>query len=290
MSIAMHSGSQPPVLEISAAHAAGLHDLHLRGGQVGHRVDLAAEQGVHLRGRAAEVGDRDRVEVGLPAAPVVGVALVDALLAGVERLELVGAGADLRGRVRLVADRHHAERVAGQGLRDGRVRRLERQLDRVLVHLLHVLDVHRGRGGVAGEPVGLGPDALERVQDVVRGKRLAVLELDALAQLDRELLGIVLGHALGQAVGGELVVLVEQQQRLEGRHQPGLVGLGDDVLAVHDVLGTAAGDAQPEVPAPLGIPGRAGRAGAGRGRRARPAGHQAASRRQASGADEDLPS
>ena len=166
-------------------------------------------------------------------------------------------------RVRLVPDGHHAEGVAAEGLRDRRVRGLQREPHRVLVQLLHARDVHGGRGGVPGEAVALGPDALERVDDVVGRHRLAVLELDALAQLDGVLLRVVLGDALGQAVGGELVVLVEEQQRLEGGHQPGLVGLGDDVLAVHDVLGAAAGDPEPEVPAPLGRPGR------GRGRRAR---------------------
>ena len=233
-------------------HAAAAQDLDLRGRQVSHRVDLPAEQRVDLGGRVVEVLDRDLVEVRLAGPPVVRVAHVHALLAWRERLELVRAGPDLGRGVRLVADRHHAERVARQRLRDGRVRRLQRQRDRVLVHLLHARDVH-GRGGrVAGQAEGLGPDALEGVQDVVGRQRLAVGELDPLLQLDRVLLGVVRGHALGQAVVGELVVVVEQQQRLERRHQPRLVRLGDDVLAVHDVLGAAAGDAEPEVPAALG--------------------------------------
>ena len=40
-------------------------------------------------------------------------------------------------------------------------------------------------------PLRLGADALERVDDVVGRQRLAVLELDALAQLDRVLLRVV---------------------------------------------------------------------------------------------------
>src|SRR5690348_16327974 len=62
-----HAQRQPAAgLGDQRLRVLGLDDLDLRGGQVGHRVDLAAEQGVHLRGRAGEVGDRDRVEVGLP--------------------------------------------------------------------------------------------------------------------------------------------------------------------------------------------------------------------------------
>src|SRR5262249_46638362 len=159
-----------------------------------------------LRGRVAEVGDRHRIEVRLAAAPVVRVALVDALLAARERLELVGTGADLRSRERLIPGWYHGERIAAEGLRDRRVGRLQRQPHRVLVQLLHARDVHRGRGGVPGEAELLGPDALERVDDVVGRQRLAVLELDALAQPDRVLLRVVLGDALGEAVVGELVV------------------------------------------------------------------------------------
>ena len=95
---------------------------------------------------------------GCPDAPVVRVALVHALLAGGEALEDVGTGADLRRRVAaegLVVDRDDAERVAGERLRDRRVRAQERELDGVLVHLLEVLDVHRGRGGVPRQAVGL---------------------------------------------------------------------------------------------------------------------------------------
>src|SRR6266496_3235112 len=111
----------------------------------------------------------------------------------------------------------------------------------------------------------------------------------AVAQLDGVLLRVVLGDALGEAVVGELVVLVEEQQRLEGTHQAGLVGLGDDVLAVHDVLGAAAGNSQPEIAAPLGRPGSAGgRARASRRRTATARGSQSTDRRQAGGAGQEL--
>ena len=135
----------------------------------------------------------------------------------------------------------------------------QREPHGVLVQLLHARDVHGGGGGVPGEAELLRPDALDGVDDVVGRHRLAVLELDALAQLDGVVRRVVLGDALGEAVVGELVVLVEQQQRLEGAHQPCLVGLGDDVLAVHDVLGAAAGDSEAEVAAPLWRSGRPAR-------------------------------
>ena len=95
--------------------------------------------------------------------------------------------------------------------------------------------------------------------------------------------------ALGEAVAGELVVVVEEQQRLEGGHQPGLIGLGDDVLAVHDVLGAAAGNSQPEIPAPLGR--ASGLRGAGGRRRgaAAAAGGQATGEGNACSAREQLP-
>ncbi len=157
-----HAQRQPAAgLGHKGVQAAALEYSHLRGRQVGHGVDLTAEQPVDLRGRVVEVDDRDLVKVRLAAAPVVGVAHVDALLPWRERLELVGARADLRGRVGLVSDRHHVEGVARQRLRDRRVGGLKRQLDGVLVQLLHSRDIHRGGRRVASQPVALGPDALE---------------------------------------------------------------------------------------------------------------------------------
>ena len=54
MSIAMHSGSQPPLLEIRTDMPRACATFDLGERDVGHRVDLAAEQRVHLRGRAAK--------------------------------------------------------------------------------------------------------------------------------------------------------------------------------------------------------------------------------------------
>ncbi|MEJ7743802.1 MAG: hypothetical protein WKF73_15440 [Nocardioidaceae bacterium] len=68
--------------------------------------------------------------------------------------------------------------------------------------------------------------------------------------------GLSAVDALGESVVGQLVVVVERQQRLEGADQARLVGLGDDVLAVEDVLRPATGDAEPEVAAALRGPRR----------------------------------
>ena len=70
-----HAQRQPAAARRLEHRQAGvrLHHIHLRERDVGHGVDLTAEQRVDLSRRVREVNDRDRVEVRLAAAPVVGV-------------------------------------------------------------------------------------------------------------------------------------------------------------------------------------------------------------------------
>ena len=116
-----------------------------------------------------------------------------------------------------------------------------------------------------GDEAELGIEAaLERVDHVVGGDGLAVVELDALLEPDHVEVGGLGLDLLGQAVlVGDVEVGVVVDERLPPGDEAGLVGLGDDVLAVDDVVGRAD-DADAER--------AAGRAGAGRRRRARCAG------------------
>ena len=69
---------------------------------------------------------------------------------------------------------------------------------------------------------------------------------------------------LGQPVELELELRVEDHQRLPAGHEARLVGLRDDVLAVDDVLGRAAGDPDAEGAAPLALPACVSAAALGR--------------------------
>jgi hypothetical protein len=86
---------------------------------------------------------------------------------------------------------------------------------------------------------------------VVSRHGLAVVELEALAQADRvrHLAGRL--DRLGEPVVRQLVVAVEGQQGLPPGHQARLIRLGEDVLAVDDVLDAVARHADPQVAALL---------------------------------------
>ena len=172
--------------------------------------------------------------------------------------------------MRLVAVGHDAVVVLAELLGDRRVGHGQRDAHRQVVHLLQVLGIDRREAGGAEQPGLRVEDAVDRVDDVVGRERLAVVELDPLAQADRPLLRRVLRELVRQAAlvaaDLELVLVVVGDERLPARGQAGLVGLGDDALAVDDVARAAARHAEAEVPAALGRTGR-GRAAARRRRR-----------------------
>ena len=107
-----------------------------------------------------------------------------------------------------------------------------------LVELLDPLHVDPTEGALAEQLQLRVLDASDRVDDVVDVERLAVVELDAVADADEVPIGLLVPEFLGQAEL-DAALLVEVHEALEARHQAHDVRLRDDVLAV-DEVGRAA--------------------------------------------------
>ena len=120
------NGCHCPVWEISTlslAVALHLGDLR-RSGRLSIASTWPPSSALTLRGVVGEVDDRDLVDVGPAALPVVGELLEHALLAGGEALVLKRAGAD---RVLgVVADRDDRVEVLADVVQEGRVGELQR--------------------------------------------------------------------------------------------------------------------------------------------------------------------
>ena len=140
-------------------------------------------------GRIAHVADDQPVHVGQVLAPIGVVLHVLEVAAAHPFLEFPGAGADRRV-VRRVGDRiaagidvlgHDVVHVAAEqrGEKELRDRRVERHHHGVGIGRRDASEVGQGRGGRV-----LLPDLRDRVDDVVDGHVLAVVELHALADLD----------------------------------------------------------------------------------------------------------
>ena len=147
---------------------------------------------------------------------VVGVRLELGVLVGLVLDELVGARPDRLGRGEL--DRldglrvgvledvlgHDERRQVGQVADEVRVRRIERERDRVVVDDLHarcdpirigvLFDADHGGPGVLRVARGIQERAADRERDVVGRERRAVVPLDARMEVERP----------GQAVGTDL--------------------------------------------------------------------------------------
>ena len=234
-----------------------VHDRDLCRRHVGDRVHLPTEERVHTRGVVGEVDDHDLVEVRLSRTPVVRVAHVDALLTRREALHLVRAGADVRLRLadggRAVTDRHDAGDVLAERVENRPVRLLQRTADGALVELLDPRRIHRLERRAAEEAELLVDQPLQRVADVGRAQRLAVVELDPVVHPDRPDVGLLVGlDLLGQTVELELELRIEDDERLPAGDDARLIGPRDDVLAVDEVLGRPARDADAERAAALG--------------------------------------
>ena len=93
------------------------------------------------------------------------------------------------GALALVADGHDAVEVLAELVGDGGVGLLEADPHRVGVHLLELVRIDRGEPGRAEEPFLRVQDALDRVDDVVGGQGLAVVELDARPEAHVDLAG-----------------------------------------------------------------------------------------------------
>ena len=126
--------------------------------------------------------------------------------------------------------------------------------------LLDLPRVERAQRSAAEEAELLVDQPLQRVANVRRPERLAVVELDPVADADRPDGGLLVrGDLLGEPVELELELRVEDDQRLPARHDPRLIGTRDDVLTVDEVLRRPARDADAERTAALRRRGRDGR-------------------------------
>ena len=199
---------------------------HLAEGDVDGGVDLTGVEGVDESGGVGEVDDLHLVEVRQALAPVVGVLHVDALGSRREALQHVRPGADLVGRVAgepLVPDRDDRGGVLGEAVEERHRRLLELDLDRPVVDLgqaagVEQLDERRRQPELGVE------QALERVDDVVGGDRLAVVELDALLEPDDVEVGGLGLDLLGEAVlvgDVEVGVVVDERLPAGDRGGPG---------------------------------------------------------------------
>jgi hypothetical protein len=161
-----------------------------------HRVDLARVEGVDPLGDLDDRPELDRVEVGqLPTlvvlGPVVGVLVGHELLVGDPFLQLERAGADqLVGAVRRVVELalgHHPDPAAAVEVGVERhPRLLHRDRHGHRVDQVDRRDVGEGDGEQEGLAGGVGaPVGVEVVLDDLAGQVGAVVELDAVTDLDR---------------------------------------------------------------------------------------------------------
>src|SRR5918999_142332 len=194
---------------------------------VGHRVELTSQESVDLGRLRREVDDLHRVEVRLALPPVVLEADVLAPLARPERLDPEGARADrvaLADRVGAVAVLHDALEVMRERVEERRVRPLEREPNSSLVHLLDPVGVDGSEAGLPEEPEVRVQRSPDRVDEIVRGEGLTVVELDPCPQADRPHVRGLGGDFLREAVGRGRVLLVEVREGFEGRGEEGGVG------------------------------------------------------------------
>ena len=152
-----------------------------------------------------EVDDVHLVEYRLALLPVERVLHVHRLLADLELLEHVRAGADLRGGVTveaLVIDRHDGARVRAQRLLEVRHTLQQLEVDCAIVDLGDAVSCEDAAHHRTTEHRQIGIEQSgERIDHVVGRHVVAVGELDAVLQRDRELVGGNGGDILGDAIG-----------------------------------------------------------------------------------------
>jgi len=228
-----------PLIDLDALGRADALDV-LRRHRV-HHVDLAREQRRHS-GRIvadasehrlgdvvlglvppARVGDEDRLHLGLALLQHEGPGAVG-VARGVEILVLGQIGR--LGGVVLLRPRLAHDVEIGDLLGEDRVGSVGHHLDRVVVDLVDRFDRRHHRLEVGA----LHADAVEGEQHVVGGEGRAVLELDALAQLEAPDLGRDLTPFRRQD-GHRLQRLVAPDQRLvdiahEGEEEGLVAGVG----------------------------------------------------------------
>ena len=186
-----------------------LMSLHQRHGQVERErhVELAGDEGQHAGRAVGDDAPLDGIDVGLPLAPIVGVAHELDRLVALELDELEGTGADRLGAH--LGGRHVAgidRVVAGGEQRDERRLRPAEVEGHLVVavgrHLLQVVPPDLAR--VLAEQVGgLLLQLVQGADHVLGRERLAVVPFHVVAQLEGELgLGVVPGPAGGELRAG----------------------------------------------------------------------------------------
>ena len=233
-----------------------------RRNAVARYVDLALLQAQQRDDRLLPDLEGDLVEMRQALAPIVRIALEDEVLAERPIGQLVGAGAD-----RMLAEigavfldlllRHDMREVDRHDMQEGGVGPGQLELHRIGIDdgdAFQALGRSGGNGVIAfdrGEEAGAGAlrlgvgDAVERVFHVVGGHLAAVVELDAVAQLEGEGLAVrrnlVAFGELGPEVGGAwLVVHQPVEQALD--HRPVLPVVADRRIERGDVVLVGDGD------------------------------------------------
>ena len=229
-----------------------LDRLHLRERDAVAEVGAAVRDRLHLGVRVRDVDGLDSIQIRQARHPVMRVPHHLPAECRLPGLEHERSGAD-RGLLRVGAVRVDPGLVCAGEARELRIRLLQVEHDGVRVRGLDPVGVELGaEPRIRGRPVGLVEDVPEAPGDVLRGQRLAVVELDARPQLEGPRLGIGCrmpgnrqagpesprpGHDVGEAV----VRVVERRlrDRDAGLHR-GVARLGRRRVGVDEVQGAAS--------------------------------------------------
>ncbi len=157
-----------------------------------HAVQAPGHHAVLARARIVDQEDLGRVDESHVLLPAIGIQLQLGPHAGLEGLQGIGARPDARLPIGLaVLGRHDVEVIIGQNIGEVGVAALQGEDHAVRAVGLDILDAGHDAFG-AGLGV-LAPVQVQRGDDVLGLERLAVVPLDALAQLEDPGLGVVAG-------------------------------------------------------------------------------------------------
>ena len=209
-------------------------------------IDRARHQCRRARRRILDRDHLDRIEMGAAGFPVVRIALHDGFHARLESLEDEAAGADALGEFSFVL-LHHAQGLQGHDVREADIALLEDDGQFVFAGCLHLGHRLQDRGGGRGRP--LDPVAVQRIDRVFGVEGLAIVEGDALAQLEHPGLGIGRAFpAFGQfrdentarTEFDQVVAQLAEQEKLEiSLVKRGIETVGRGEIAHADLQGAA---------------------------------------------------
>ena len=215
--------------------------VHQSQRQLTHHVHLGGEQRVDQGVLVVEVQQMDLVHVGR-FAPVVRVALEHGHLAGLERAEGERPGAHGLGGI--VVRGHDPHRVLGDRVHQGRVRFLQLEPHRPLVHRHGALEQSES-GGTGLGIVGVR-DPLERGHHILGREGPAVVEAHALPQPEYPLAPALAGLCGFRQAGDQLVVGVELVEPVVQPHHAPAVRGDHGCMGVQAVGRAAPGHSDPQ--------------------------------------------